>query len=497
MHVDVEGHLGEVRRRVARAVEDRFPETVAFAQKLVSFPSVNPVFSSWRPRGEKDLQEYLAQYLVSVGFDSPDLWEPDPLLLERKYSGLPGFVPGRCFQDRPDLVARLPGAGGGRSILLAGHIDVVGADPKREAWVFDPFSGTVHEGRLYGRGANDMKGGIAAMIQAVLALGDAGIRLQGDVLVATVVDEETGGMGTLSLLDRGYRADAAIFSEPSGLRPVTLCRGILWGRIHVRGRAGHIEISQPGFDQGGAVDAVEKGRRVLDLIDRLNHDWSRQPKKRHPLLPSACRVNVSMIEAGQHPSSFAENCVITVDVQYLPGERDERGLGGRVKSEVETHLRDGTRDDPWLRENPPTIDWFVDVDPAELDPDDGIALVLRGALRDLGLDPTPDGTEAHSDHSLLANHGIPALDFGPGSPFLAHQTNEYVELDELKKATVAFAFTLMDWCGVETGPGGRGEPSSGTREERMTKQESTAQGSDIIRGSGNGFRGGSDGKRVP
>jgi len=439
----------ELKAGIEETVETTFDEIVAFAQRLIRFRSVNPVFLKSESEGEKEMQLFLGNYLSSLGFEAPDIWEPDPEDLRRKYLGKPGYVPNRTFKNRPDLVARLPGSGGGRSLMLAGHIDVVGADPTSETWTFDPFSATLHEGKIYGRGAVDMKGGIAAMIQAVRVLTVMGIKLRGDVLVGTVVDEETGGMGTLSLLDRGYKADAAIITEPTNLRVATQCRGIIWGHIYIKGRAGHIEITQPPWNQGGAVDAIALGRRVLTLLDKLNREWAGRPEKSHPLLPRPCEISVSMLQAGQHPSSFAENCRITVDVQYLAHERDENGLGGMVKREIEDYVRHALHDDPWLRRNPPRFEWFVDVDPAELDPKHEIVVTLQEALGRMGLSRELFGFEAHSDSSLFNNHGIPTVDFGPGDPFLAHQPDEYLTLDHLKKATIAIAITLADWCGID------------------------------------------------
>jgi acetylornithine deacetylase len=433
--------------RVNDMIDTRRDEIVQYLQSLVRIRSVNPVFAHSEPIEERACQEAIAATLTDIGFTDVDLWEPDAEALRSKYLGKPGYTPNRKFANRPNLVARLPGTGGGRSLFLTGHIDVVGADPDTENWLHDPWSATLDDGKIYGRGTADMKGGIAAMIQAVRLIHEAGLRLKGDVLVGTVVDEETGSMGMLSLVDRGYRADAGVMTEPTDLRLSLLCRGIIWGRIEVTGRSGHIEVFQGEPD--GAVDGIAKGLKVLDAIDDLNRSWARRPAKRHPLLPRPCETNVSMLKAGQHPSSYAESFVATVDIQYLPSERDANGLGGDVKREIETHLGAVAQADPWLREHPPTFDWFVDADCSEVPADHPFAEICGRAIASCGLDGTPTGSEFHTDMSLLTNNGTPTVNIGPGDPSIAHLTNEHITVDQLIDCTKIIARILVDWCGIE------------------------------------------------
>lgn len=436
------------KEQLLAAIEVQRGHIVEFLQQLVRLRSVNPVFLGTPPVEEAKLQQFLADKLRSMGFTDIDLWEPDPEHLAR-YRGRPGFTEGRAFSNRPNLVARLPGAGGGRSLFLTGHVDVVGADPDREAWRHDPFSAIIEDGCVYGRGSVDMKGGIATMIMAVEAVRNAGITLAGDVFVGTVVNEETGSMGMLSLADRGYHADAGIMTEPTNLQLSLLCRGIVWGRITVQGKAGHIEIAQPHWSQGGAVNAFRKALKVVRALDDLNEEWQTRPDRGHPLLPRPCQVNVSIVQAGQHPSSWAEQCVLTVDAQYLPSERDDIGLGGRIKHEIETGILAAARADPWLAEHPPTISWFVDADCAEVDAGHPLVKTLATSLQTAGLRPALTGTEAHTDMSLLTNMAkTPTVNFGPGNMFVAHQTNEAVAIEDVIAATKAIALALIDWCGT-------------------------------------------------
>jgi acetylornithine deacetylase len=417
---------------------------VELVRELVRFRSVNPVFTDSVPSEEGRLQEFLAERLRALGFEV-DMFEPDPVALAR-YRGRPGFQEGRRFKGRPNLAARLGGRGDGRSVMLACHIDVVGVDAS-ERWTVDPFAGELRDGRVFGRGAADMKGGAACMLAAVETLLELGLRPGGDVVWASVVDEETGGMGTLALLDRGYRADAAFMPEPTGARLVPMCRGILWGEIVVRGRSSHIEIPQPPWQSGGAVDAIAKAWLVLDSLDRLNQEWAARPEKTHPLLGVPNQVFVSMVRAGQHPSSWAEEARLIFDAQYTANERDEHGLGGKVKAEIERHVAAAAAEDPWLSEHPPEICWTVDADPGEIDPNHELVAGLRQASAQAGLSGALAGVGFHTDSSLLIGAGIPTIVFGPGDPDHAHQADESVPVDDLIAVTKTIALTLVEWGG--------------------------------------------------
>ena len=168
-------------------------------------------------------------------------------------------------------------------MMLLGHADVVSPG---EGWTADPFAANRHDGAVFGRGAADMKGGMAAAVAALEILAAEKIRLRGDVILASVVDEEAGGMGTLAVVDRGYRAGAAIIPEPTDLNVAPLCRGIVWGRVTIPGRSSHIEMPQPHWQDGGAVDAIALGRAFLDAIDDLNRRWADITEQASPIAPS-------------------------------------------------------------------------------------------------------------------------------------------------------------------------------------------------------------------
>ena len=421
-------------------------ETIALLQSLIRVPSVNPYFTNDQtPSREGDVQDILAARLEPLGA-ALDRWEPSAAGLAN-HAGGPGYYPDREFRGRPNLVATLPGSGGGQSLMLLGHADVVSPG---DGWTRDPFAAERHDGAIYGRGAADMKAGMAAAVSALEVLCAAGIRLRGDVLLASVVDEEAGGMGTLAVVDRGYRADGAIIPEPTDLNVAPLCRGILWGRLTIPGRASHIEMPQPHWRDGGAVDAIPLGRMVLDAIDALNARWAADPAKRHPLLPLPCQVLVSMLDAGEFPTAYAGQMRITFDAQYLPAEKDDHQLGGRVKAELEAFFHEVAQGNDWLRENPPALEWLVDADCGETPADHPLPQLLHRAAQNAGAHGRMEGMSSHTDMGLLVNAGIPTVNFGPGAPSVAHQPDEHVSERDLHQATVALALTIAAWCGWET-----------------------------------------------
>ena len=430
---------------ITSTATDHHESTIALLQSLIRVPSVNPYFTNDEsPSREGEVQDILAARLEPLGA-TLDRWEPSAAELA-KHAGGPGYYPDRDFRGRPNLVATLPGSGGGQSLMLLGHADVVSPG---DGWAGDPFAAERRDGKIYGRGAADMKAGMAAAVSALEVLRAAGVRLRGDVLLASVVDEEAGGLGTLAVVDRGYRAAGAIIPEPTDLNVAPLCRGILWGRVTIPGRASHIEMPQPHWRDGGAVDAIPLGRMVLDAIDALNARWAADPAKRHPLLPLPCQVCVSMLDAGEFPTAYAGQMRITFDAQYLPPEKDERQLGGRVKAELESFFHEVAQSNDWLRENPPTLEWLVDADCGETPADHPLPQLLLRAAHTAGARSRMEGMSSHTDMGLLVNAGIPTVNFGPGAPSVAHQPDEHVAERDLHQATVALALTIAEWCGFD------------------------------------------------
>jgi acetylornithine deacetylase len=434
-----------MEERITSAVSGAADRIVATLCDLIAFPSVVKADPKEAGPGERQCQEYLKSRLERIGFVT-DLWEPDGPALFAKYEGRPGANKGRTFEGRPNLGGRLSGAGGGRSLMLTGHIDVVPPGP-RQHWTSEPFTPLVQDGFVQGRGAVDMKGGVASMLMAIEMVKELGVPLSGEVVFATVVDEEIGGMGSLAMVDRGFRAEAGVMTEPTANKIAPLCRGILWGRIIIDGIGGHAELSPNSWCTSGPVDAIQLCRQMLDGIDILNRRWASDPRKNHPLMELPNQVIVTQISAGEHPASFAGRGEIVIDVQYLPSEKDGHGLGGHVKREVEEHIQAVCQADPYLRRRPARIEWVLDADCTEVSVDHPFVGILQESVAATGLPSALSGFGAHSDIGLPTELGhTPTVNFGPGDPALAHQPNERVAIADLLDCTKAIAMTIERWC---------------------------------------------------
>ena len=437
--------MSDRTKDILDAVDARTERIVSTLSDLIGFASVVKSDPTQAGPGERDCQIYLQKRLQSLGFET-DLWEPDGPALYAKYEGRPGANKGRTFEGRPNLGGVLKGTGGGRSLMLTGHIDVVPPGPASH-WQTDPFQAKVDKGHIYGRGSVDMKGGVASMLMAIETLCEIGHPLAGDVVFTTVVDEEIGGMGSLAMVDRGFHADAGIMTEPTANRIAPLCHGILWGRIIIDGIGGHAELMPNSWDTTGPVDAVWLCRQMLDGLDILNRRWATDPRKTHPLMDLPNQIITTQLKVGEHPSSMAGRAEIVIDVQYLPSEKDEFGLGGHVKREVEDHVARLSAADPYLAQNPARVEWILDADCAEVPADHPFVTSFQKAVDLAGENMDLSGFGAHSDIGLPTTLGnTPTVNFGPGDPSQAHQPNERVPISDLVACTKSIALALAEWC---------------------------------------------------
>jgi acetylornithine deacetylase len=435
--------LSDAEQRVCEEITARQDQLVQLATSLIAFDTTARSPGD-PPRQERALQEYLAGRLSGIGA-SVDLFEPDADAMQ----GKPLVPPGLDFAGRPQLIAHVPGAGGGRSLVLNGHIDVVSAEPVAE-WTSDPFAPEVRDGLLYGRGACDMKGGIAAMVFATEVLSSLGVGLRGDLIVATNTDEESSGAGGTALVERGLRADAGIVTEPTGFDVWVACRGSEYGVIAVPGRPGHAEVRQPDWRDGGAVNAIEKAGVVLDAIASLRAEWAARPELQHELL-SAPSLLPTMARSGEWPVTYPASCELTVAVMFLPVQE-----AADVRREVEEWLvaRCAEADD-WLAVHPPTIEWWPNgVMPFEIGTETPIVATTLAASGAIGRPGKIGGLDSWYDGATLSTlGGIPSIGFGPpgfdaDGVSVAHMVDEYVPVDGLVACAQAIAVTAMRFCGV-------------------------------------------------
>jgi acetylornithine deacetylase len=426
-------------------VEAHADELVELVRALVRFDTTSVDLSpgsSHTTNAEGDLQAYVGERLRALGAEV-DQWEPDAA----DFADHPMMPPWHHWRGRPLTVGTLRGAGGGRSLVVNGHIDVVDAG-ERSRWTSPPFEADVRDGRIYGRGAVDMKGGVGAALFALEALHACGVRLGGDVVFETVPDEETCAMGTIAAIARGYRGDAGLVPEPTRFNLWIATRGLLHGTLTVEGRSAHAEMNQPHWREGGGVNAIQKAAAVLAGLDRLTEEWAGREDKRHPLLGTPS-VNPTMMSGGSFISNVPERCDVALNTTYLPGNADERGYGSIPRGEIEDAVAAVAREDDWLAEHPPAWSWYTDYPPSEIDPFSPIVALAQEAGRDLGVDVRPVGIDTTYDGALLTLFAdTPSPAFGPGDLGRAHALDEWVGIDELVLGAKLYARAMALWCGV-------------------------------------------------
>jgi acetylornithine deacetylase len=433
------GLTGE-ERQVLDAIAAGREELVELAGTLIGFDTTARSPGD-PPRQEAELQRYLASRLAAVEAKI-DLFEPDAVALQ----GQPLVPPGLEFAGRPQLIATRRGTGRGRSLVLNGHIDAVSVEP-REAWTSDPFAAEVRDGNLYGRGACDMKGGIAAMVFAVETLASLGFELAGDVVIATNTDEESSGAGGTALVHRGLTADAGIVTEATEFDTWVGCRGSDYGVVRVAGRPGHAEVHQPDWHHGGAVNAIERAVVVLEAIARLRRDWAARSEFEHPYL-SRPSLLATMVRGGEWAVTYPASCEVTIAVMHLPGQRG-------VRDEVEQWIATESARDDWLRAHPPEIDWWPNaVEGFEIPVTEPIVTTMLETSRDIGRPGRISGLDSWYDGATLTKlGGIPSIAYGPpgfsrDGVSVAHTTDEYVPVDGLVACAQGIAVAAMRFCGL-------------------------------------------------
>jgi acetylornithine deacetylase len=326
---------------------------------------------------------------------------------------------------RPNLVARIGGASGKRSLMLNGHLDVVGVD----GMIHAPFDAHERDGRMYGRGTADMKGGIASMCAAAYRVANTAAEM-GEMIIAAVADEEYASLGTRALLERGVRADAAVVTEPTTLAIMPAHRGFVWLEVEVTGRAAH------GSRWDIGVDAIRHAGLLLAELDRIDADVL--PRRTHALLGRGS-LHASTIAGGIGMSTYPDRCLLRLERRTIPGE-----LTSAIVAEVE-------RACDAVRARRPTFAASVRLMEAQGPSDVAIdAPLVRGlvaALEVHGELPRIEGMSAWTDAALLNEAGIPAVCFGPGDISLAHAAEEYIPLGEIDRATSVLATFARDWCG--------------------------------------------------
>ena len=422
----------DARVRVLQQVDEMVDAMVAELQRVVRIPSISGTDE------ENGAQSHMASLFASGGLEV-DHWQIDLAEMQRQ-DDFPGMEVER--EEAWGLVGRLPGTGtaDGASLMLNGHIDVV-PHGDRDAWTDDPFSGTVRDGALMGRGTCDMKAGLIAAHWAVQAIRRAGVRLRGDVLVASVQGEEDGGLGTYSLLRRGWRADACVIPEPTDLDLVPGNAGALTFRLRIRGHATHASRRTAG------VSAIEKfwpvWRALVDLEALRHRDVDPARAKfglTHPL-------SIGTIHAGDWASSVPDLLVAEGRLGVALGEDV-----AAARAALEQAVDEANSRDPWLRDHPVEVEWWGgQFASGQLPADSDLLQRVAGAHATASTGRAQDTWIAPygSDLRLLTGiGGIPTLQYGPGDVRLAHGPDESVPIADVVVTARALAVLAVDICGV-------------------------------------------------
>jgi acetylornithine deacetylase len=368
-------------------------------RELVAINSVNPSLVPGAP-GETAIAAAIAAHLRRIGLDI----EIQPV------------VPGRS-----NVIGVLEGRGAGRSLMLCGHVDTVGVEGMTA-----PFDPVEKDGRLYGRGAQDMKGGVAAMIDAARQVAEAGFPA-GRLIVAAVVDEEYASLGADALVTR-WRADGAVVTEPTDMQIAIGHKGFAWYQVETRGRAAHGSRPREGRD------AIIRMGRVLAELETLDRRLQSGPA--HPLLGTAS-LHASTIEGGRELSSYPDWCALKLERRTISGETESA-----VTRELEAILETLRAAD---------ADFDARLTPVFARPAYEVAAehdLPQALAKAAGTTRPPVGMSFWTDAAVLGSAGIPAVLFGPGGAGL-HSIEEYVEIDDVLRCRDALAALARGWCGSE------------------------------------------------
>lgn len=377
---------------------------VKLLKDMVRIDSVNPSLVPGAA-GEAEMAEYCADYMRSLGLETI-VYDIEP--------------------GRPNTVGVLKGGGGGRTLLLNGHTDTVGVD----YMTIDPFQPEVKDGKLYGRGAYDMKGGLSASMAALKAVVESGSALKGDVILAAVCDEEYASIGTERLME-GVTADAAIIGEFTGGDIQVAHKGFAWIDVETHGVAAH------GSRYWEGVDAISKMGKVLAAIDALGENLL---AVEHPLVGPAS-VHASIIEGGRELSTYPDHCKLQVERRLIPGETK-----ATVEGELSGMMDAIGADDPKF-----TVEHRITFyrGPMEISRDEEICRIIHeGTVKITGEAPNYIGGTGWMDSEIIWNKGIPVVCHGPAGKG-AHAKSEWVDLESVVNVAKVHEYAIREFCGVK------------------------------------------------
>jgi len=409
-------------------VEENFIEETNLLTQLVRTKSIIG--------DEKEAQKLYAETCHNLSLNV-ELFTPDKNTIKTH----PAYTPiDLDYRNRANIIAEYKGVAEGRSLILGGHIDVVSPEPT-PLWTHDPWGGEVVGDRLYGRGAADMKAGLAANFYALKAILNLGLRPRGKVILESTIEEELGGSGgALACLIHGITADGMLITEPSNEKIYVTHPGIRYFRVTVQGKTAHAALSHTG------VNAIAKMAPIIKALETL--DAERAKRLSYPLVEKltgrSCNLSMGKMQAGDWVSTVAGWATLECRVGFVPGETRQG-----IETEINKTIREATKGDTWLEANPPKIDWFGwDTDPWIEPTDSTFVKTLQETGSYLyGVPPELAGASGGLDARFGHYFGVPSLSYGPvGGNY--HGVDEYVDLPSLMRVTKTLALLIVNWCGV-------------------------------------------------
>jgi len=409
------------------AVNDLAPDMLDFAVRLVAEPST--LGNEWSSSAlmENELQRLgLPPARIPIDYDA--------------LAKHPGFAPVPWEAGgRYNVVATRPAdRSGGRSALFNGHLDVVSPEPL-DSWQADPFKPYEKDGWLYGRGAGDMKGGIAAMVYALRGFDRAGIGLKAPVTIEAVIEEECSGNGALACLLAGIDAEAVLIPEPFGPTILTGQVGVAWFKVNLSGIAQHV------LDTGSGVNAIEKCFPLIQALRRLEMENNRQVPAPFDTLNHPANLNIGILKGGDWPSTVPAAAEFHCRIGFLPGT-----TFGQIKEKVLACIRKAAAEDPWMSQNPPSVEFYGFRSEGHVLSQALPAFQTLGSCyRDLtGVAPKPYLCTATTDLRAFVHYGRgQATCFGPVAENI-HAGNERVLIRSVVQTAKTYALFLARWCGV-------------------------------------------------
>ncbi len=372
----------------------RSEDIVRLTQELVRIPSPNP------PGLEAEVSDFLASKMKAIGFKV------------QSHEVSPG---------RPNVVGHMTFGSGGKRLMFNGHLDVV-PPGDRSLWDGDPYSGILKEGRIYGRGTSDMKGGIASIMVAAKALADSSSDLQGDLIFSGVVDEESNGSGSKRIAEDGYKADMVVIGEPTDKKICIAHKGNMWLEITTQGIAEHSSQVRVGK----SANAVYRMTKIVSLIEEMLPDLQEIQDD----LVGNPTITVGLIEGGTKPNIVPDACRIVVDRRLLPAEDPKRVLED-LKARILAAI---------MPEFDAAFKILIAREGAQISIDEEIVKIASKSIKEaLKISPEIGGLGATTDMSFFVRAGIPTIIYGPGSIKQAHVANEFIDVHELTSAAKVYA----------------------------------------------------------